>query len=196
VLTGAGRAFTVGQDLAEFADPRHAEPDGGFRGLMRAVEELQLPLVAAVNGLAVGFGLTVLPWCDLVLVGRSARFRAPFIELGVSTEAGASLALGDVMGQQAANRLLLTGAWMDADEAVANGLALRVADDGDLLRDALELATTVASRPPNALRSTLALMRRRRRGWSDAVVAEYEAMARLAGGEENLAAISAFFDRS
>ena len=62
VFTGSGRAFTVGQDLSEFADPRHGEADGGFRGLMRAVSQVPVPMVAAVNGMAVGFGFTLLPW--------------------------------------------------------------------------------------------------------------------------------------
>lgn len=197
VLTGAGRAFCVGQDLSEFADPRHAEPDGGFRGLMRALMDVELPLVAAVNGTAVGFGFTVLPWCDVVLVSPQARFKAPFVELGVTTEAAASVALADVLGAQVANWHLLTGEWLDAHGAVEHGLALRcVEQPDDLVDQAVRVARTLAAQPPTALSRTLGLMRRRRRAeWAAAVEAEYEVMAELAGGEENIAAITAFFER-
>lgn len=79
VVTGTGRGFTVGQDLAEMTDPRHADGDRGFRGVMAALADLDVALIAAVNGLAVGFGTTMLPWCDVALAGESARFRVPFV---------------------------------------------------------------------------------------------------------------------
>ena len=196
VLTGTGRAFTVGQDLSEFGDPRHAEPDSGFRGLMRALQAVELPLVAAVNGMGVGFGLTVLPWCDVVLVSPEARFKAPFLELGVTTEAGASVALADVMGAQAAARLVLTCEWLSAEEAVRHGLALELVPADELLARARALASTIASQPPDALVTTTRLLRERRReAWASAVEREYAEFARLAGGEENLAAITRFFDK-
>jgi len=194
VLSGVGRAFTVGQDLGEFADPRHADPSQGFRGTMRALEDCALPMLAAVDGLAVGFGLTVLAWCDAVVLSPAARFRAPFVGLGVTTEAAASVALPRIIGDQLATWHLLSGDWLDAATAVRAGLALR--QDDQPLAVAHEMAATLASQPPIALRETLALVRRARRsGWSEALEAEYEVMARLAGGEENLAAISAFFER-
>jgi enoyl-CoA hydratase/carnithine racemase len=194
VLAGTGRAFTVGQDLGEFADPRHADPSQGFRGTMRALEECQVPMVGAVDGLAVGFGLTVLAWCDVVVVSSAARFRAPFVGLGVTTEAAASVALPRILGDQLASWHLLSGDWLDAETAVRAGLALRLVDDP--LATASEMAASLASQPPNALRETLGLVRgARRAGWSEALDAEYEVMGRLAGGEENLAAISAFFER-
>ena len=196
VLTGEGRAFTVGQDLGEFADPGHAEPDGGFRGLMRALQQLDVPLIAAVNGLGVGFGLTVLPWCDIVLVAPDARFKAPFLELGVTTEAAASVALADVMGPQAAARFLLTCDWISAEQAVQFGLALEVVPGEELLASAHTLAARIAAQPPDALATTTRLMRARRRpSWGDAVEREYAEFARLAGGEENIAAITRFFER-
>src|SRR5690606_19038774 len=102
VLTGEGRGFNVGQDLSEMADPRHADESRGFRGLMAAVADLEVPLLAAVNGLAVGFGVTLLPWCELALASTAARFRVPFVSLGVTTEAGSSVTLQSVMGAQAA----------------------------------------------------------------------------------------------
>jgi len=197
VLTGEGRAFTVGQDLSEFGDPRQGEPDGGFRGLMRALSEVPVPLIAAVNGMAVGFGLTVLPWCELAVVSPEARFKAPFVGLGVVTEAAASVSLPEIMGPQAAALHLLTGEWIDADTAVRHGLALEVVPAEHLMQRALGLARTIADQPPTALRATVALMRERRQSsWSAAVEREYADMERLAGGEENIAAITRFFDRS
>lgn len=196
VLTGQGRAFTVGQDLSEFGDPRHGEPDGGFRGLMRALAQVPVPLIAAVNGMGVGFGLTVLPWCEMVLISPEARLKAPFVGLGVVTEAAASVSLPEIMGPQAAARLLLTGAWIDAEAAVRHGLALEVVPGDELLERAHGLARALAEQPPMALRATLALMRESRRAsWAAALEREYDEMARLAGGEENIAAIARFFER-
>ncbi len=196
VLTGEGRAFTVGQDLGEFADPRHGEEGSGFRGLMSALADLSVPLIAGVNGMAVGFGLTVLPWCDLVLVGESARFKAPFVGLGVVTEAAASVSLSAVVGPQAASELVLGGEWVSSRWAVQNGLALQRVPDGELAVVTTEWARRLAAHPPIALRTTTALMRRGLRvGWADAVQREYDEMARLAGGPENIEAITRFFDR-
>lgn len=196
VLAGTGRAFTVGQDLSEFDDPGHAEPDGGFRGLMRALQQVDVPIIAAVNGLAVGFGLTVLPWCDVVLVAPEARFKAPFVELGVTTEAGASVSLADVIGPQAAARFVLTCDWMSAEQAVRYGLAWEIVEGEHLVAEATALATRIAAQPPIALATTTRLLRARRRDtWADAVEREYDEFARLAGSEENVAAITAFFSR-
>ncbi len=196
VLTGQGRAFTVGQDLSEFGDPRHGEPDGGFRGLMRALSEVPVPLVAAVNGMGVGFGLTVLPWCEVVLLSPEARLKAPFVGLGVVTEAAASVSLPEIMGPQAAAWHLLTGEWIDAESAVRHGIALHIVPAEELLSRALGVARTLADQPPTALRATVALMRERRRAtWGAAIAREYDEMERLAGGEENIAAITRFFDQ-
>ncbi len=196
VLTGTGRAFTVGQDLSEFADPRHGAEDSGFRGLMRALAQVPLPLVAAVNGLGVGFGLTVLPWCDIVLMAPSAKLKAPFVELGVVTEAAASVSLVEAMGPQAASWYLLTGEWITAEAAVDHGLALRIVEDDQLLAEATAIATRLAAQPPKALRSTTQLIRQRRgSSWDDAVQREYDLMAELAGGDENIAAITKFFEK-
>ena len=195
VFTGTGRAFTVGQDLSEFGDPRHGEPDGGFRGLMRALSQVEVPMIAAVNGTAVGFGLTLLPWCELALVAPEARFKAPFVGLGVVTEAAASVSLAEAMGPQAAARYLLTGDWISAEEAVRLGLAWQVVPQEQLLDEALSLAARIAEQPPRALRATTRLLRERRGStWTDAVEREYQQMALLAGGEENIAAITRFFE--
>src|SRR5690606_11856182 len=100
-----------------------------------------------------------LPWCDIVLVSPEARFKVPFVSLGVTTEAGSSVTLPDVMGRQAAARFVLTGEWLGADEAVACGLATRLVPADDLLDEALALAGTLADQPPDALRTTTRLLR-------------------------------------
>jgi enoyl-CoA hydratase/carnithine racemase len=197
VLTGTGRAFTVGQDLAEMADPRQADPERGFRGLLSAITELDVPLVAAVNGLAVGFGATILPWCDVAIAGASARFRVPFVSLGVTTEAGSSVTLPSVMGLQAAARFVLTGDWLSADGAASAGLVSEVVADGDLLATAQSLGARIAAQPPTALRATTRLLHAgRAEAWAAAVERENAVFAELAGGPENLAAIERFFTKS
>ena len=196
VLTGTGRAFNVGQDLGEMADPRQADETRGYRGLMRAIDECPMPIVAAVNGLAVGFGVTLLPWCDIVLVSDTARFKVPFVSLGVTTEAASSVSFPEIMGPQAAAHFVLTGEWLSAEEAVATGLALRVLPGNELVTEAVALATRLAAQPPKSLRTTTALLREERRArWAVAMERENAAFATLAGGEENLAAIETFFSK-
>src|SRR5690606_8779188 len=98
-----------------------------------------------------------------------ARFKAPFLELGVTTEAAASVALADVMGPQAAARFLLTCDWISAEEAVRYGLALEIVPAAELLDAARTLAGRIAAQPPDALATTTRLMRERRRStWADA----------------------------
>jgi enoyl-CoA hydratase/carnithine racemase len=149
-----------------------------------------------VNGLGVGFGLTVLPWCDIVLMAPTAKLKAPFVELGVVTEAAASVSLVETMGPQAASWYLLTGEWITAEAALAHGLALRIVEGEQLLDEAVAIATRFAEQPPKALRATTGLIRQRRGdSWSDAVQREYDLMAELAGGDENIAAITKFFEK-
>jgi len=197
VLTGTGRAFSAGVDLSEFGDPRHADPTRGFRGMMTALAALDVPLLAAVNGIAVGIGTTVLPWCDIAVAGASARFRVPFVSLGVTCEAASSVTLPMVMGLQRAARFVLTGDWLSADDACQAGLVSQVVPDDDLLPTAHELAARIASQPPKALRTTTRLLHAgRREAWAAAIERENAAFAELAGGPENLAAIERFFAKT
>jgi 2-(1,2-epoxy-1,2-dihydrophenyl)acetyl-CoA isomerase len=120
----------------------------------------------------------------------------PFLSLGVTTEAGSSASLVDVMGPQAAAAFVLTGDWLSAEEARASGLVHRVVPAETLVDEALALAGRIAAQPRRALRTTTALLRAgRRERWLAAAEREYQAMAELAGGPENLAAIERFFAR-
>jgi enoyl-CoA hydratase/carnithine racemase len=183
VLTGAGRAFSAGQDLGEMARIAAGEPvESGFPVLLAALERFDKPLVAAVNGPAVGIGFTMLPHCDLVLVAEGARFRTPFAEMGVPPEAASSVLFPARMGWQRAAEVLFTSRWLTAEEAVECGIALRVVPADDLLAEALALAERIAGAPLPALREIKATMLA---GRADAVRAararEEAAFARVLG---------------
>ncbi len=187
VLTGRGGAFTSGQDLAEMAAiATGAAVEGagqGFMGLLECILDVSVPLLAAVNGAAVGLGFTMLAHCDLVLVDARARLRVPFAELGVPAEAASSYLFPATLGWQQAARILLTSDWVDADELVALGLALRSCAPGTVLDETVALAARIATHPRPATRAIVGLMRAARR---DAVLEanrrEQAAFGRLLAG--------------
>jgi enoyl-CoA hydratase/carnithine racemase len=184
VITGEGRAFSAGQDLTEMADPSVFEgQEPGYRRLMPSVESFPKPLIAAVNGVGVGIGLTLLLHCDLVLMAQSARLKVPFLSLGVTTEASASLLMPAVMGRQRAMEVLLFEPWIDADQAVADGLALRAVPDAELMQLTMEMAHHIGSLPLAPLVATKKLVLA---GRSDAIQLarerELDAFEDLVGG--------------
>ena len=167
LLTGAGAAFSSGQDLKEMGELAERAARGevtnndgttGFTILLDALQRFPKPLVAAVNGVAVGIGMTLLPYCDIVLVAESARLRVPFSELGVPPEAGSSVLFAEIVGWQKAAELLLTSRWVNAGEAVEIGLALRTCPDSSVLDEALTLAREIASKSPYSTRVIKELM--------------------------------------
>lgn len=162
VLSGAGPAFSAGQDLKELAalmgrdlgrDPGDDGDSSGFSDLMDALTTFDKPLLAAVNGVAVGIGMTLLLHCDMVIVAESARMKTPFAQMGVAPEAASSYLLPLRIGWQRAAEVLLAGAWLEADDAVDLGLALRAAPDDEVLPTTMELAERVAAAPLASLRA-------------------------------------------
>jgi enoyl-CoA hydratase/carnithine racemase len=183
VITGAGRAFSAGQDLKELERLAAGEQiESGFPVLLDALCSFDKPIVAAVNGVAVGIGFTMLAHCDLVIAAETARFRTPFASLGVAPEAGSSYLFPLRMGWQRAARVLFTDAWLSAGEAVEHGIALERCPDDAVVSRALELAGTIASAPLGSLRAIKATMLA---GQADAVAAararEDAAFAQLLG---------------
>jgi enoyl-CoA hydratase/carnithine racemase len=198
LITGRGRAFTAGQDLGELAKPRRHE-DGrrhGFIPFIETVEAFPKPLLAAVNGIGVGIGLTLLLHCDGVLMAKKARLRAPFVSLGVTAEAGSTFLLPATIGWQATAKLLYTAEWLEAERAVELGLALRTVPGKRLRKEALALATEMAAMPIASLEGTKKLLLEAR---LDAVRAararENVIFGGLAGGPANREAIAAFRER-
>ncbi len=159
VLTGTGDTFTSGNDIADFqARAASGEQRAGSR-LLPVISAMQKPLIAAVNGPAIGIGTTMLMHCDLIVAARTARFVMPFTALGIVPEAGSSLLFPQLVGLQRASALLLLGEPMDAQTAYEWGFVNRVVDSAALMETAHDMARRLAALPPQAVRLTKRLIR-------------------------------------
>lgn len=156
VLTGAGdRAFAAGADIAEMAAFGAAEAEAfAARGqaVMRRLERFPAPTIAAVKGFALGGGCELAMACDLILAAPSAVFGQPEVKLGVIPGFGGTQRLTRRVGAQRALELMLTGRNVKADEALALGICLSIATEGDVLAQALSLAERIAAQGPVAVR--------------------------------------------
>jgi enoyl-CoA hydratase len=157
ILTGAGRAFVAGADISEMAQmtPLEAEEFSAFgQDLLSMMEALPVPIIAAVNGYALGGGCELAMACDIVLCGAKARFGQPESSLGLIPGFGATQRLSRLIGPMRARELIYTGRTIHAPEAVALGLALRVVPDeeGGVVAAAEALVGHIASRGPVAVR--------------------------------------------
>lgn len=160
VLRGAGRAFSSGVDLdAASTDVERERLGSNFRDLIEALVALEKPLIAAVQGAAVGFGATILLHCDIVVVADDARLRYPFTLLGTAPEAASSLLLPLTVGAHRAADLILTGRWVTAEEAVRFGLAARAVPVADLDREVAGMAEALVAAPAEALAGAKRLLR-------------------------------------
>jgi len=161
LIHGRPDCFTAGNDLRDFLErPPHGDGSPVFQFLQR-ISTAKKPIVAAVGGVAVGIGTTMLLHCDLVYAAPNARFQMPFVPLGVVPEAGSSYLLPALAGYQRAAELLLLGQPFGADKALAAGLVTAVVPEAELLASARNAALGLAALPPASVRATKALMKRR-----------------------------------
>ena len=130
----------------------------GFPAFVDVLQEFPKPLLAAVNGAAVGLGFTMLAHCDLVFVSDRARLLAPFTTMGVAPEAASSYLLPRRMGRQQASLSLFTSDWISAEQAVATGLAVKQCSPETLVEETMELATRIASKSLPSLMATKRLL--------------------------------------
>ena len=156
LLLGQRDCFTSGNDLTGPLDGL----EGAAGRFVRALIGAEKPLLAAPCGLAIGVGLTMLPYCDLVYCGERTTLRAPFVSLGVCPELGSSYLLPQIMGYQRASSLLLTGEAIDAATAREYGLVNAVLPNDEVEAFAREKARLIASQSPDSVRTTKMLMRR------------------------------------
>lgn len=152
VVTGAGAAFCSGADLGTRFEEGHDQSDDGdpfhqvLQRLLDAVADHALPVIAAVNGAALGAGSQLATACDLRVAGPAASFGVPAARLGIMISAASTERFVRLMGHGAASEMLLTGRRYDADDAIRVGLAHRGADDA--LTDALAWAEEIADLAP------------------------------------------------
>jgi len=159
LLSGAGAGFSAGNDLNDFLSGPEFSPAHPVMDVLRTLATFAKPLVAAIHGPTVGIGVTMLLHCDLVVAAQGTQLTMPFVTLGLVPEAGSSLLLPRLVGQQRAAELLLLGAPVDAVGAERLGLVNRVVEADKLLDEARSLAQRLARQPAEALRATKRLLR-------------------------------------
>jgi len=198
VVTGAGKAFTAGQDLSEMSaiDTADSQAENGFGACMDVLCAFDKPLIAAVNGVGVGFGMTMLMYCDYIYIASDARLRAPFVTLGVVPEAASSYLLPAIIGHRNATDLLFESDFISGARAVELGIATHLCETAEVLERAVERARHLAAKPLGSLRKTKQLVMATR---DDQIRAarkrEDAAFVGRVGSPENIEAISAFFEK-
>ena len=158
VMSGAEGVFTGGNDLGDFMMDPPTGPDSPTFRFLRNAAGFPKPLIAAVPGPAIGIGTTNLLHCDLAYAAPDAKFKMPFVDLGLVPEAASSLLMPRIMGAARASELLLFGEVFSAETAREVGLVNEVVEDPT--DRALERAAVLAAKPPQAVRQSKALMRR------------------------------------
>jgi enoyl-CoA hydratase/carnithine racemase len=197
VLTGIGDSFTSGNDLTDFlADPPVGQDSPVFR-FLAALSQFEKPLIAAVNGMAVGIGVTLLLHCELVYVRAGSALLLPFANLGLCPEAGSSLLLPKLIGYPRAAELLLLGEPFSAEQALAWGLINGIGTDADATLDlALTKARRLAEQPATAVRLAKALLKRSEaERVRETITLEGRHFMELLRSPEALAALRAFAGR-
>ncbi|MBX2811249.1 MAG: enoyl-CoA hydratase/isomerase family protein [Myxococcales bacterium] len=160
LFSGEGDAFTSGNDLTDFINQPPLDRSHPVIQFLHALVDCRTPLIAAVDGPAIGIGTTMLLHFDLVLATQRAQFRMPFVPLGLVPEGGSSLLLPQRLGSSIASELLLLGDPVSAERAHALGLVNEIVSDKNLLLDqALEAVDKFLRLPPRALRQARELIR-------------------------------------
>src|SRR5882757_10191618 len=155
----AGDSFCAGNDLGDFIKNPPGSGESPQALLMKALIDFDKPIVAAVQGAAIGGGTTMLTHCDFVYAGESAKFQMPFVNLALVPEFGSSCTVPARIGYLRAAELILLGLRFDAARAAELGLVTRVLPDQELLATATATARELAAKPPAALQSCKRLMR-------------------------------------
>ncbi|MDQ2861277.1 MAG: 2-(1,2-epoxy-1,2-dihydrophenyl)acetyl-CoA isomerase PaaG [Pseudomonadota bacterium] len=202
LITGAGRGFCAGQDLADPAVAPGAGADLGealesrYNPLIRRLVALPMPVICAVNGVAAGAGANIALACDLVLAARSAKFIQSFAAIGLIPDSGGTWILPRLIGHARAMGLALTGAPLAAEQAEAWGLIWRCVEDDKLIEEAETLVARFASAPTAGLAQTKRLVRA---GWAlgfDAALdAERDAQRALGQTADYAEGVAAFTAR-
>jgi len=197
VLTGTGDSFSAGNDMVDFLNQKGTFETTGACYFMRKLYDFRKPALAAVNGMAIGIGTTLLLHCDFAYAAESASFRMPFVGIGIAPEFCSTYLLPQLLGHRRAAELLYTSEKFDAHKAHEAGLVNAVVPDAQVLEHTLAKARELAAQPPSALRTCKRLLREALHKPSmeafDREVAELNRMVR--GNPEAMEAMTAFMQK-
>ena len=206
ILTGAGSAFSAGGNVKAMRERSGSFAGagvhireryrGGIHRIVKSLWHLEVPLIAAVNGPAIGLGNDVACLADMRLAADNAIFGATFLRIGLVPGDGGSWILPRTIGHARAAELFFTGDTIDAQTALAWGLVSRVVPAATLMDEARALAAKIARQPPDVLRMTKRMMREGQNVSFDIIMemsAAYQALAHLT--EDHQEAVAAFFDK-
>jgi enoyl-CoA hydratase/carnithine racemase len=193
---GAGDSFCAGNDIEDFLKNPPGPGGSPQAKLMNALVNFDKPLVAAVQGAAIGGGTTMLTHCDFIYAGESSKFQMPFINLAVVPEFGSSYSVPARIGHLRAAELILLGAPFDARRAAELGLVTQVVPDNDVLARATETARKLAAMPEAALQASKRLMKQPfREQIKAAMKAENEEFSAQVRSEDAKEALTAFLEK-
>ncbi len=193
---GAGDSFCAGNDIEDFLKNPPGPGELPQAGLMNALVNFDKPLVAAVQGAAIGGGTTMLTHCDFIYAGESTKFQMPFINLAVVPEFGSSCSVPSLIGHLHAAELLLLGTSFDARRAADLGLVTEFVSDKDVLPKATETARKLAAKPAAALQASKRLMKQPfREQIKAAMKAENEEFSVQVRSEDAKEALTAFVEK-
>lgn len=196
VITGAGRGFCSGADLREERTGEDNRLGHGLADRLFVALDIEKPIVASINGVAVGGGCTLTLSCDIRIASEEARFQLPFTRLGICTELGSTYLLPRLIGMGKASELILTSKMIGAKEALEIGLVNQVVPASELATATLEMASSIAKFPPLSVRMN-------KRGLRQAMTTDlpsqlrFEALASayLSATEDHKEAVSAFREK-
>lgn len=199
VLTGAGRGFCAGADLTEGAVENPGDISAVLRErynpVIKTIQEIEKPVIAAVNGVAAGAGCNMALACDLVIAAESASFLQAFVKIGLVPDAGGSYFLPRLVGSKKAMEMMLLGEKISAAEALRLGMINRVVPDSDFEAEAGKLAATISSGPrcQGMIKKMLSMSSEMDLG--DCLNMEAEFQAKAAATEDFVEGVSAFLQK-
>ncbi len=196
-IRGSEDCFTSGNDIKDFVNPAEMNGYDFIIDFLRTISTAEKPIVAAVGGLAVGIGTTLLLHCDLVYAAKDSYFLLPFVNLGLCLEAASSLLLPQRMGHQKAAELLLLCEPADAEKAYQLGLVNQVYNNDEYLSKAMEQAKLLASKPAEAVKITKRLIKAPyQQKAATAMNIEFEQFNQLLLGDECKAKMAKFLNKA
>ena len=200
IISGSGKAFCAGQDLIEATDPNGLTIEEivqqHYNPIIKKIREIEIPVIAAVNGVAAGAGANVALACDIVVAAKSASFIQAFSKIGLIPDSGGTYFLPRLIGIQKAAALMMTGEAVSAEKAEALGMIYAVYEDSEFETSAMKLADTISSMPTKGLGYTKKLLSQTfNNSLEEQLSLEAETQALSASSKDHQEGIKAFMEK-